>query len=255
MNISEFSTSPGASLTETDLCRLASFGFEITFSGADTEAIISRVLMRLAEMSPENPKHWSRDEILVWLNDAITEFNLIAGYLTKTVTVSWSQTENVLNLPNDTIVPLEVYYNDNIIKKYTIEGLDSKLVWDDGSTGLVPKAWCPFGSQKIVVYPLSQKSTQSLSVVTLYQPSTLTGPASIEVVHQYFDAIEHYMYARARFKEGGAEFQQADIDYDRFFEQAVEWKTRVSQQRRTTWKTRIKAITSHIRLKDVDEAQ
>jgi hypothetical protein len=251
MNISEFSTSPGTSLSEIDLVRLATFGFEIGSLTPYGAVLIDRVLLRLAELYPTSPKHWTRSELLGWMNDAITELNLIAGYLTQTSSVSWSQTNNVISLPADTIVPLELYYNNEVIKKYTVEGLDSKFNWNDGSVGYKPKAWCPIGTTKILVYPLSQKAAQSLSVVTVYQQdSVVEAGVELEVMPQYIEAIEHYMFARARFKEGGAEFQQADIDYGRFSEMASELKLRCGRQRRVGWNARIKTKTSYIRLKD-----
>lgn len=254
MNISEFSINPGTSLTETDLVRLASFGFEVNSLVPYAAAMVSRVLTRLAEIYPQTPKHWTRAEILGWLDDAVTEFNLISGYVNKTISLAWSQTENVLNLPSDTIAPIEVYYNSEVIKKYTVEGLDSKVKWNDGSIGLKPLAWCPLGTTKIIVYPLSQKAAQNLSIVVLYQPvPAVEAGTPIAVPPQYYDAIEHYMLGRALFKESGAEFQQADIHYNRFFEMAREWKTRTSEQRRVNWEDRIKSKSSYVRLKDQGE--
>jgi hypothetical protein len=251
MLISEFSTSPGTTLSVTDLCRLCSFGFEVTFLAPYAATIIDRVLYRLAELYPESPKHWTRAELLGWLNDAITELNLISAYLTKTSTIEWSQTDNVIDLPTDTIVPLELYYNNSVIKKYTVEGLDSKFNWNDGSIGLRPQAWCPIGTTMILVYPLSQKADQDLSVVTIYQHDAVAESGdSIPVNAQYVEAIENYMFARARFKEGGAEFQQADIEYNRFFEASNELKLRSDRQRRVGWNARIRAKSSSVRLKD-----
>jgi hypothetical protein len=251
MNISEFSTSPGTSLSETDLVRLATFGFEVSSLTPYAGLIIDRVLLRLAELYPSTPKHWSRAELLGWLNDAITELNLLSAYLTETVTVAWSQTNNVLSLPADTIIPVEIYFNGRIVKKYTVEGLDSKLTWDDGSVGYEPKAWCPIGSTMILVYPMSQSAGKNLSILTVYQQSTIPESGTpIPVPPQYLDAIEHYMFARARFKEGGAEFQQADIDYARFFELANDLRDRSTRKRRTNWKSRFGVRGSYVRLKD-----
>jgi hypothetical protein len=251
MNISEFSTSPGTSLTETDLVRLATFGFEVSSLVPYGKVLIDRVLYRLAELYPDTPKHWTRNELLGWLNDAITELNLISAYLTKTNSVSWSQSNNIISLPADTIVPLELYYNNQVIKKYSVEGLDSKFNWDDGSVGLRPMAWCPVGTTKILVYPRSQKAAQTLSLVTVYQADPIPEAGEqLQVPPQYIEAIEHYMFARARFKEGGAEFQQADIDYGRFAEMAKELKLRSGRQRRVGWDARMKTRSSYIRLKD-----
>lgn len=251
MNISEFSTSPGISLTDTDLVRLVSFGFEVSFLVPYGTPLIDRVLLRLAELFPTSPKHWTRAEILGWLNDAICELNLISGYLSKTDTITWSQSNNVIDLPSDSILPLEIYYNNRVIKKYTVEGLDSKFNWNDGSVGLEPKAWCPIGTTKVLVFPLSQKVSQDLSVVVIHEHDEIAeAGVQIPVQPQYIEAIEHYMFARARFKEGGAEFQQADIDYARFFEMANELRLRAGRQRRVGWSARMKAKSSYVRLKD-----
>jgi hypothetical protein len=226
MNISEFSPTPGITLSETDIVRLASFGFEVLSLVPYASVIIDRVLTRLAEIYPSTPKHWTRDELLGWLNDGVTELNLIAGYLTRTATVSWSQTSNILSL-------------------------DSKVVWDDGTVGYKPKAWCSLGTTKILVYPLSQKISQNISVLILYQPTPIPEAGeALSVPPQYIDAIEHYMYARARFKEAGAEFVQADIDYKRFFELANELKIRAGRQRRVGFGDRFKTRSSYVRLKD-----
>lgn len=252
MNISEFSTSPGATLTTTDLVRLASFGFEIAFDTIYAGYLIDRVLLRLAELYPATPKHWSRTEIRYWLNDAINELNLIAGYLTKTVDLTWSNTTNVLSLPNDTVAVQELYYNNEIIKKYTIDGLDSKGVWDNGATGLKPLAWCAMGTTKVLVSPMAPTTGLTIKAVILYQPTeiTLDTAQALEVMPQYMPAIEHYMFARARFKEGGAEFVQADADYARFFELANDLRIRSSRKRRVTWKDRFQLESAYVRLKD-----
>jgi hypothetical protein len=251
MNISEFSPTPGITLSETDIVRLASFGFEVLSLVPYASVIIDRVLTRLAEIYPSTPKHWTRDELLGWLNDGVTELNLIAGYLTRTATVSWSQTSNILSLPVDTISPIELYFNNEVVKRYTVEGLDSKVVWDDGTVGYKPKAWCSLGTTKILVYPLSQKISQNISVLILYQPTPIPEAGeALSVPPQYIDAIEHYMYARARFKEAGAEFVQADIDYKRFFELANELKIRAGRQRRVGFGDRFKTRSSYVRLKD-----
>jgi hypothetical protein len=257
MNISEFSPNPGTSFSATDLSRLASFGFEIPFDTVYAGYLIDRVLVRLDELIPSSPKHWSRNEILSWINDAITELNLIAGYLTKTVTVTWSQSNNNILLPEGTIIALEVYYNKEVIKKYTVEELDSKLIWDDGSVGYKPKAWCPLGTQNLIVYPLAPSAGFELSVMTLYQPDAVTYEATqeIEVTPQFIDCIDHYCFARARFKEGGAEFQQAEIDYGRFFDMASQLKLRSSRQRRVDWRSKIQSRSSSVRLKDLDVRQ
>lgn len=257
MNISEFSSSPGASLSSTDLVRLASFGFEVLFDTIYAGYLVDRALTRLNELIPSTPKHWTRAEILSWINDAITELNLISGYLTKTITVAWSETNNNITLPDDTIVALEVYYNNDVVKKYTIEGLDSKFIWDDASTGYKPKAWCPFGTQNLIIYPLAPASSLNLSIITLYQPAAITSETGqeIEVNQQFIDCIDHYIFARARFKEGGAEFLQAEGDYARFFEMANELKLRASRQRRVDWKSRIQSRSSYVRLKDEDANQ
>lgn len=212
--------------------------------------LINRALLRLAEAIPATPKHWTRAEVLYWINDAVTELNLIAGNLTKSVDVTWSRTNNVLDLPADTISPIELYFNSEVIKKYSVEGLDSKLRWDDSSVALKPKAWCPIGTTKILVYPMAQKADQTVQIVAMYQPAAVAEAGALEVPAQYVDAIEHYIFARARFKEGGAEFAQGEIDYDRFFKMADELKIRTQNQRRTGWRNRIELKGSLVGLKD-----
>jgi hypothetical protein len=93
--------------------------------------------------------------------------------------------------------------------------------------------------------------------MTLYQPATITAEITqpIEVVGQFIDCIDHYIVGRALFKEGGAEFQQAEIAYSRFFEMANDLKLRSSRQRRVDWKSMITARASYIRLKDEDVSQ
>lgn len=252
MYISEFSPTPG---TELDLTALVTFGFTISPDEIYAGFLIDRVLRRLDEADPETPKHWSRDELLLWLDDAITEFNLITGYLNQTVSVDWSQTENVLDLPGDTVAPIEVIYGNTVLKKYSLEGFDSKFQWEDGKTGVRPLGWAPIGTTKIVVYPLAPSSGKTLSVVTLYQPDpAVERGTDIEVPDQYHDAIEHYMFARARFKEGGKEFLQADKDYERFYDQADEWGIRTDEQRRTMWKNRFNVKPSYDSLKDKEHS-
>lgn len=183
--------------------------------------VIGETLHMLDEADADNSVRWSRPEILTYLNDGLNELNLISGEYQETFSVAWSQTGNVIDLPESAIAPLEVSFGNKIIQRTTIESLDAEVQWDSSSqVGGSPKRWAPLGLTKIVVWPRASTSGQSLSVTVLQIQLNADDVTCIDLPFSYVDAPKDYAFYRARFKEGGAEFVQSINDYRRFMEKA-----------------------------------
>lgn len=186
---------------------------------ATVKQIIDQIMRRLDELCPDSPEHWEREEVLVWVNDAITELNLISGEIQSTETVDIDSTENVYDLSADAIAPLSVRSSAGYLFKEQVTDLDSEANWEDpDQVSWHPKTWCPFGLNKIVIFkrPLS---AQVLWVETLRSHTpAVDDDVELEIRPEYTPAIEDFCVQRAMFKEGGAELEQAEPLYANFLD-------------------------------------
>lgn len=73
---------------------------------ATASQILDQAIRRLNELTVGAPKHWSRPELLVFLNDAIHEMNLIAGDIQALLSVVINDVDNVYDLAANDSPPL-----------------------------------------------------------------------------------------------------------------------------------------------------
>jgi hypothetical protein len=181
--------------------------------------IIDQSIRRLNELSITAPVHWTRPELLTFLNDGISELNLLSQDHQLTVPVTVDNTAVVWDLPSGVIAPLSARLGTICLVREPIEDLDKEAKWEDPSLAQrAPKIWCPLGLYKMVVYPRSP-STKTINVEVLAEHTAVTDAAvALPIRPEYERALEDYMVSRAMFKEGGAEFQQGVTYYNRFLD-------------------------------------
>lgn len=196
-------------------------------SGVTYGTIIDDVLDRLAE-SRTAPVFWSRDELMVYLNDGFLEFTLMAGQLIS---------ENVYPLvgakiqavPSTAIALIHVSYVSVLAEKSTLEQFDRADPGWEAKYGIFQR-WAPCGLDK---WFLDKHPVTAIyaNLTTLDVPPELTEADFIDLAPEYVEALTDYVFHMARFKEGGAEFGQAMTQYDSFRNKAglQEQRTYVDQ--------------------------
>lgn len=196
--------------------------------------IINQAIRRLSELSTTAPIHWTRSEILGWLNDAVVELNLITGELQGAEDVVLVDTENIFPLSSSAIAPLSCSVGGKFLQRESIRDLDSESTWEaSDQTASAPVIFCPFGLTQILFH---KRSSVTASVVVLEKPDPLTDAiVAIPFQDQYAEALEDFCVSRAMFKEGGAEFQQAVAAYNRFLDTAQQLSGRNVLKKYPVW--------------------
>jgi len=197
-------------------------------TGAD---VIDQVLDRLEE-SRSNPIFWSRSELLGYLNDGLIELTLIAGHLVSenTYRIIGAKLQAV---PATAIALIHVSYASEMVEKSSIEYFDRENPNWDRQYGILHK-WAPCGLDAWFVdrHPIA---ATSVSLTTLDQPTVLAETDTVDLEDEYINGLQDYVFHMARFKEGGAEFQQAMEDYDGFTERAGLRGQRTFSEQWTVW--------------------
>ncbi len=179
---------------------------------ATAGSVIDDVLDRLQE-SRTDPIFWSREELLVFVNDGFLEFTLMAGQLTTEATYAVIGAK-VQAVPITAIALIHVSYSSEMVEKSTIERFDRQNPNWEAQYGILQK-WSPCGLDKWIV-DRHPTSALSVSLTTLDIPPDLEEASAIDLAPEYVEALIDYVFHMARFKEGGAEFQQAMPAYDDF---------------------------------------
>jgi hypothetical protein len=184
-----------------------------------TNQVINQIIRQLSELVVATPVHWTRSEILVWVNDGIIELNLIAGEIQDYDTITLSTSSNVVNLTSRIIAPLVVSINGIDLRRQTIADLDRETDFElTNQVATEPKTWCPFGLTKIIIWP---RPTSPVDV-NVYGPVVNTpvtdAAVPIPLRDEYVPAIQDYCVFRGLIKEGGAETQQGVQFYSRFLD-------------------------------------
>lgn len=193
--------------------------------------VLDNVFHRLEE-DPDRPIFWSRSELLVLLNDGLLEFVLISGYLQSetTYTLIGSKFQAV---PGTAIGLLNVNYASIPVERTSAEDLDrSNRRWDYLS-GIL-KQWMSCGVDKFVI----DRHPSAATIVTLFTldaPTPLTEADIIDLDPEYISSLEDYVFAAARFKEGGQEMIDAQSSYDEFAQKSGMREGRTFSQMMTVW--------------------
>lgn len=180
-------------------------------------SIIDTVLRELEE-SITTPVFWTRAELLQHLNDALLELNLLTGKFQSTTAAFAPTTATYQTTPAGAICVLHVSRSSRFLRKRTLEEMDkeNKKWMTESPTSNLIKQWGPVGLNLFFVYPKLFGAGNTITLVTLDIPATIGEATTIALDNEYLDALEQYVFHMARFKEGGAEFQQSMIAYDEF---------------------------------------
>ena len=189
--------------------------------------VIDSVCDRLEE-SRTGPIFWSRAELLVLLNEGYLELQLITGLLIseRTYTMIGAKQQAV---PDGAIALLHVAYTNLAIEKSSIELFDRENANWDAQSGILQK-WAPMGLEH---WFCDRHPAASIAVklTTLDIPTTLTESTTIDIEQEYVEALIAYTFHGARFKEAGAELQQAMSAYDEYLSIAgIRMKDTIAEQ-------------------------
>ena len=179
---------------------------------ATAGSVIDDALDRLQE-SRTDPVFWSRAELLVFVNDGFLEFTLMAGQLTTEATYPLIGAK-LQAVPITAIALLHVSYASEMVEKSTVERFDRENPNWESQYGILRK-WSPCGLDKWII-DRHPTSALNVSLTTLDIPPDLGEATEIDLAPEYVEALIDYVFHMARFKEGGAEFQQAVPAYDDF---------------------------------------
>jgi hypothetical protein len=186
---------------------------------ATAHHIIDQAIRRVNELNPDAPIRWTRDEMLLWLNDALFELNLIAADNQDTVTITADNTHNIYDLPTNVVAPLTVRTDHGYLQRQQAVDMDNETDWEDAAAvRQFIQTWAPIGLTKILIYPRPIANTSVYVEVLSFHDPMLDVELDMPVRPEYERAIEDFMVSRAMFKEVGAEFQQALVYYGRFAE-------------------------------------
>lgn len=185
---------------------------------ATVAELISQVLRRLDELDPATPVHWLREEILVFVNEALTELNLIAWEFQDTATVTLDDTHNVYDQPSAILAAVTVRA-PNYLRRQTADDIDHEVRWDSPTAKrLNVRTWAPLGLNKFMIYPRPLGSL-SAYVEGIVEHTPVTDSAmTLPVRPEYESAIEDFCVERATFKEGPSELEQAGSHYKNFLD-------------------------------------
>jgi hypothetical protein len=184
--------------------------------------LIDQVLRRLDELSTTAPVHWTRAEILVFVNEALSELNLIAWEFQDTAEITFNTNDNVYNNPTTILAPISVRA-PNYLRRQTADDIDHEVKWDSPSEKrLHSRTWAPLGLNKIMIYPRPLGSLTGYVEGIIEHVPVTDSAMDLPTRPEYDGALEDYCVERATFKEGPSELEQASRHYKNFLDQVQE---------------------------------
>lgn len=184
----------------------------------NVDTLITQVLARLDEVNPLVPIHWTRGEILVYVNEALSEMNLVIWEFQSTATLAITPSANVYDCPASMIAAIAVR-DGKYLRQETFDSLDKSVPWESPAAKRIsPISWAPLGLNKLIIYPRPHVA-KSITVEGLIEHTPVTDSAmAIPASAEYESAIQDFCVERATFKEGVQELYQASSLYKEFLE-------------------------------------
>lgn len=189
---------------------------------------ISSPALRVCDRLEDLDSFWLiTEEIYPLLVEAMMGATLITGdpqaRSSSVVTIPWNVAPTGFTpivMPSDALALLRVDGADGLaIDKCFVWDLDRHYPGWELQTGPQAQYWFPFGLTQFGIYPSLTQSQQVLltyiqTPVTAKRPYTGTEPVPFGT--EYQEGLEDLAAALARFKEGGAEFEEAQQVIQRF---------------------------------------
>jgi hypothetical protein len=180
--------------------------------------LISQILRRLDEQSTSVPVHWSRAEILVFVNEALSELNLIACAFQDTKTVTVDSTHNVYDQPAGILAAIAIRA-PNYLRRQTADDIDHEVKWDCATEQrLHARTWAPLGLNKFLVHPRPLSNVVAYVEGVIEHDAVADSATALPVRAEYESAIEDFCVERATFKEGPSELEQSGALYKSFLD-------------------------------------
>ena len=188
---------------------------------------ITLCLQRLDELTPDTPIHWTRPELLVFVNDALFELNLIAWEFQGADSLTIHPNENVYDYPDSILAGITVRANNKYLQRENLGDLDKEAQWEDPTRQRKNiTTWSPLGLNKIVVDPKPIADTTVFIEGLVEHAPVADDTTDLPTKPEYDNAIQDYVIERAMFKEGGAELAQQGLLYKDFIETAQQMSGR-----------------------------
>jgi hypothetical protein len=188
--------------------------------------IATETLRRLEE-DPANPIFWNLlDEVLPKIVEGMNELCLITGEpeIKRAALFTLAINTTLFTIPDGGIVLLRMEGPGAIRKTNTFELDATRRGWL-GETGPLVKRWFPFGIGQFGIYPkLTAPQDVSLSFVQIPVTTgpTYTGAEAVPFREEFREGLIDYAEHGLRLKEGGQDFLDSMLAYDRFLERASE---------------------------------
>lgn len=179
---------------------------------------IDQILRRLDELSTTAPVHWTREEILVFVNEALTELNLISLEFQGSAETTLNSTDNVYDQPSPILAATAVRC-PHYLRRQTAEDIDREAKWEaSDEKRLKVRTWAPIGLNKFMVYPRPIETTTAFIEGVIEHTPVTDSAMSLPVRPEYEDSIDDYCVERATFKEGPSELEQSGALYKSFLD-------------------------------------
>lgn len=204
--------------------------------------VVDTTLTRLSE-DPTAPRYWSREEILDLVWEGLLEATLVSGHLQESVNLTLTG-NSVQAAPNHVAI-LHIRVGNNSMQKYSIDDLDSaKPTWDSDPQSVNPSIWAAIGTTKVLTHPRTTATGKVVVCTVLEFPPVLAESDVIPLEDEYVEALANYAFSVARLKEGGAEFRDSMVDYDRYLERIGLLAERVAWKNAPEWTKTPKTVLS-----------
>ena len=169
-------------------------------------------------LGPSN--FWSDDELNVYINFALRDWNRFTGYWKRRITLTTQQYNPYLSLPTTLTMGMRVEFNGSPLAPGSVFDWDKMYPYWEGESS-TPVEWAPVGLNLIAIRPADSRGNNSLVVDGVSATPVLAADADfVDLGQEQFGAVLDYIQHLASFKEGGREFQNTEGQLRHFIAEA-----------------------------------
>ena len=164
---------------------------------------------------------WNNSELTTLINEGIRTWNCLTGQWKRRVPITTVRGNPYYQLPANLVFGMHLEFNGQPITQGSVAG------WDRGSPDWesqpsVPQEWAPVDLLTIAIRPADAVGRNSLAVDGVSAAPVLVGGGDfIDMSEDDYSAYIGYLQYLAAFKEGGAEFENAQPLHVAFLKQAA----------------------------------